>query len=285
MNRVIFKSQYKKFRVMLAKFFGYGFFIAFATIGTVFAIMERFTHFFHADHVTHIMTLILIYATLVYIVTERAKVLDDIHDNIKSAKAVVCPTRESVYTTIPMIIAKASANSKGRRRIFHAALHGHSGKRIAKPAQPDPFFELFDREIDQCVASTGSGMWRVYEIYNITDEERLEAIVELLERRMETEGYEVRVFSQQDALPHLSPLIIGEEDLLVGSDDPRYYRLGAVSHLQGRDHVRLATEYFYSLWNDPRIRVLKTETGVDWKEIENLRLKLRSDAGLKQEAG
>jgi hypothetical protein len=35
--------------------------------------------------------------------------------------------------------------------------------------------------------------------------------------------------------------------------------------------VRLATEYFYSLWNDPRIRVLKTETGVDWGEIDALR--------------
>lgn len=35
--------------------------------------------------------------------------------------------------------------------------------------------------------------------------------------------------------------------------------------------MRLATEYFSSLWNDPRIRVLKTETGVDWDEIELLR--------------
>jgi hypothetical protein len=38
----------------------------------------------------------------------------------------------------------------------------------------------------------------------------------------------------------------------------------------------LATEYFYSLWNDPRIRVLKTETGVNGDEIENLRAEFRA---------
>jgi hypothetical protein len=231
------------------------------------------------------MILILVYAILVYIVTERAKVLDDIHDSIKSSKAVVYPTRESVFTKIPLIIAKASAGGKGRRRIFHAALHGHSGKRIARPVQPDPLFDLFESEIDKCVASAGAGMWHVYEIYNITDEERLDSIRELLEKRKDAEGYEVRAFSLSDAIPHLSPLIIGEEDLLVGVDDPRYYRMRAATHLQGRDHVRLATEYFYSLWNDSRMRVLKTETGVEWNEIESLRGRIRAESEIREQAG
>ncbi|MBI5577299.1 MAG: hypothetical protein HY896_13185 [Deltaproteobacteria bacterium] len=285
MNRVIFKNQYRKLRVMLAKFFGYWFFIAFATIATAFAIIERFMEYFHSEHITHVMILILVYSLLVYIVTERAKVLDDIHDSIKGPKSSIYPTRESVYTTIPMIIAKASANGNGRRRIFHAALHGHSGKRIAKMAHPDPLFELFEHEIDKCVASKGTGMWHVYEIYNIIDEERLDSIVELLERRMDAEGYEVRAFSVNDALPHLCPLVIGDEDLLVSVDDPRYYRARAAAHLQGRDHVRLATEYFYSLWNDPRIRVLKSETCVEWDEIGKLREKLRAESEVRAKAG
>lgn len=285
MNGVIFNTQYKKFRILLSKFFSYWFFIVFATVATAFAIVERFTHYFNAEHLEPVLILVLVYAILVYIVTERAKVLDDIHDSMKSSKALVYPTRESVYTRIPLVIAKASAGSNERRRIFHAALHGHSGKRIARPPHPDPLFELFDREIDKCVASAGAGMWRVYEIYNVTDEERLESIVELLEKRKDAEGYEVRAFSFNEALPHLSPLIIGDEDLLIGVDDPRYYRMGAVTHLRGRDHVRLATEYFYSLWNDPRVRVLKTETGIEWKEVETLRSKLRAEEETRQQAG
>lgn len=284
MNRVTFQTQYRKFRLMISKFFSYWFFILFATIGTAIAILERFTHVFNAEHLESVMILILVYALLVYIVTERAKVLDDMHDNIKCSKAVVYPTRESIYTSIPLIIAKASANSRGKRRIFHAALHGHSGRRIAKPPQPLPLFDLFDGEIDKCVASAGAGMWHVYEIFNITDEERLDSIQELLETRKEAEGYEVRAFSQSNALPHLSPLIIGDEDLIIGVDDPRYYRLYAGTHLKGRDHVRLATEYFYSLWNDPRVRVLKAETGIEWKEIEALRSKLHAEKELRQQA-
>jgi hypothetical protein len=38
----------------------------------------------------------------------------------------------------------------------------------------------------------------------------------------------------------------------------------------------LATEYFYFLWNDPRIRVLKTETGVDRDGIDILREEFRA---------
>jgi len=240
---------------------------------------------FHVENLEPFMILILVYAILVYIVTERAKVLDEIHDSIKSSKAVVYPTRESVYAKIPLVIAKTSADSRGRRRIFHAAMYGNYGKRMARPPMPDPLFDLFDSEIDKCVASTGAGMWHVYEIYNITDEERLNGVLELLERRKDAEGYEVRAFSLPDALPHLSPLIIGDEDLLVGTDDPRYYRMRAATHLQGRDHVRLATEYYYSLWNDPRIRVLKTETGVEWNEIESLRARFRAESEIREQAG
>jgi hypothetical protein len=271
MKMTNFKTQYRKFRMLTARFFSYWFFILFATAGVAIAVMERFTNVFGAEHLETLMILILAYAILVYLVTERAKVLDDIHENLQNAKAEVFPTRDSVYMSVPLIIARASADAGGRRRIFHAALHGLGGKRIARPSRPDPVFEVFDGAIDRCVASSGPGMWRVYEIYNIPDEERLDSLVDLIRNRQGAEGYEVRAFARTEGVPHLSPLIIGDEDLLIGVDDPRYYRASSAVHLRGRDPVRLATEYFYSLWNDPRIRVLKTETGVDWDEIGALR--------------
>jgi hypothetical protein len=276
MKTTTFRTQYRKFRMLTARFFSYWFFVIFATMGVGIAVMERFTNVLGVQHLEPLMILILTYATLVYLVTERAKVLDDIHENLRSAKAEVYPTRESVYMAVPLIIARASADTHGRRRIFHAALHGLGGKRLAKPSRPDPVFEVFDGAIDRCVASTGPGMWRVYEIYNIPDEERLDVLVEMIGKRQNAEGYEVRAFAHAEGIPHLSPLVIGDEDLIVGVDDPRYYRASSAVHLRGRDPVRLATEYFYSLWNDPRIRVLKAETGVNRDEIENLREEFRA---------
>jgi hypothetical protein len=281
MKTTTFRTQYRKFRMLTARFFSYWFFVIFATLGVGIAVMERFTNVFGVQHLEPLMILILTYATLVYIVTERAKVLDDIHENLRSAKAEVYPTRESVYMAVPLIIARASADAQGRRRIFHAALHGLGGKRLAKPSGPDPVFEVFDGAIDRCVASTGPGMWRVYEIYNIPDEERLDVLLELIWKRQNAEGYEVRAFAHAEGIPHLSPLVIGDEDLVVGVDDPRYYRASSAVHLRGRDPVRLATEYFYSLWNDPRIRVLKTETGVNRDGIEHLREEFRSSERMR----
>jgi len=276
MKTTTFRTQYRKFRMLTARFFGYWFFIIFATLGVAIAVMERFTNVFGVQHLEPLMILILAYAILVYLVTERAKVLDDIHENLRSAKTEVYPTRESVYMAVPLIIARASPDAQGRRRVFNAALHGLGGKRMANPSRPDPVFEVFDGAIDRCVASTGPGMWRVYEIYNIPDEERLDVLVDLVGKRQSAEGYEVKAFAHAEGLPHLSPLVIGNEDLIIGVDDPRYYRASSAVHLRGRDPVRLATEYFYSLWNDPRIRVLKTETGVDRDEIENLRAEFRA---------
>lgn len=276
MKTTTFRTQYRKFRMLTARFFSYWFFIIFATLGVAIAVMERFTNYFGIGHLEPFMILILSYAIFVYIVTERAKVLDDIHDNLRSAKAEVYPTRDSVYMAVPLIIARASADAQGRRRIFHAALHGLGGKRLAKPSRQDPVFEVFDGAIDRCVASTGPGMWRVYEIYNVPDEEKLDVLAERVGKRQNAEGYEVRVFVRAEGLPHLSPLVIGDEDLLIGVDDPRYYRASSAVHLRGRDPVRLATEYFYSLWNDPRIRILKRETGVDRDEIEKIRAEFRA---------
>jgi hypothetical protein len=212
--------------------------IAVATLGVAIAVMERFTNVFGVQHLEPLMILILTYATLVYIVTKRAKVLDDIHENLQSAKAEVYPTRESVYMAVPLIIARASPDAQGRRGIFHAALHGLGGKRLAKPSRPDPVFEVFDGAIDRCVASTGPGIWRVYEIYNISDEERLDVLVELIGKRQNAEGYEVRAFVHAEGIPHLFPLVIGDEDLLVGVDDPRYYRASSAVHLRGREEFR-----------------------------------------------
>jgi len=282
MKTTTFKTQYRKFRMLTARFFSYWFFVIFATMGVGIAVMERFTNVLGVQHLEPLMILILTYATLVYIVTERAKVLDDIHENLRSAKAEVYPTRESVYMAVPLIIARASADAQGRRRIFNAALHGLGGKRLAKPSGPDPVFEVFDGAIDRCVASTGPGMWRVYEIYNIPDEERLDVLLELIWKRQNAEGYEVRAFAHAEGIPHLSPLVIGDEDLVVGVDDPRYYRASSAVHLRGRDPVRLATEYFYSLWNDPRIRVLKTETGVNRDAIETLREEFRASERMEK---
>lgn len=281
MKTTTFRTQYRKFRMLTARFFSYWFFVIFATLGVGIAVMERFTNVLGVQHLEPLMILILAYAILVYIVTERAKVLDDIHENLRSAKAEVYPTRESVYMAVPLIIARASADSHGRRRIFHAALHGLGGKRLAKPSRPDPVFEVYDGAIDRCVASTGPGMWRVYEIYNIPDEERLDVLAEMIGKRQSAEGYEVRAFAHAEGIPHLSPLVIGDEDLIVGVDDPRYYRSSSAVHLRGRDPVRLATEYFYSLWNDPRIRVLKTETGVDRDGIETLREEFRASERMR----
>ena len=41
MKMTTFKTQYRKFRMLTARFFSYWFFIIFATLGVAIAVMER----------------------------------------------------------------------------------------------------------------------------------------------------------------------------------------------------------------------------------------------------
>src|SRR4030067_519268 len=137
MRTMTFQTQYRKFRMLTARFFSYWFFIIFATLGVAIAVMERFTKVLGVEHLEPLMILILAYATLVDIVTERAKVLDDIHEHLQSATAEEYPTRESVYMAVPLIIARASAHAPRRRASVHAALPGLGGTRPAGPGRRD----------------------------------------------------------------------------------------------------------------------------------------------------
>jgi hypothetical protein len=84
------------------------------------------------------------------------------------------------------------------------------------------------------------------------------------------EGYEVRAFCVQDAIPQFKPLIVGSEDLFLGIDDPTYYRVRGGVHIRGAAYVNLAKEQFDQLWNDPRLFKLRTALGDDELEVRRL---------------
>lgn len=204
------------------------------------------------------------------------RIEDLIQQALSAPRASAYLMREEAYAAVAQTIIKVSQTEQGEKKLIIAALHGHAGKRRTILSFPNSTFDSFAREMAKCQMSSGSGKWNVRELYNVTDEDRLEMIVERIKQSGDAEGYEVRAFCLQNVLPQLTPLIVGKEDMFIGVDDQTYYGIRGAVHVRGEAFTRLATEYFDSLWNDPRAFFLRTGFGIDHSNIESLRKAVRA---------
>jgi len=196
--------------------------------------------------------------------------LQDIRDALHLSRARCYPKREDAYSAAVEAIRRVD-RTQGERTILLTALHGDSGKRRTVLPSRSSSRETFDSLLADCMSSSGPDMWYVRELYNVIDRDRLEMIERRMERAGEAEGYEVRAFCLQNAIPQLAPLVIGGYQLFIGIDDPTFYGVRGALRIDGEPFVQFATEYFESLWGDGRAYRLRTGTGINRDELERLR--------------
>jgi hypothetical protein len=166
-------------------------------------------------------------------------------------------------------------DAPGENQLALAALHGQSGERVTDESTVLREFERFNAAMLRCIEAPGSS-WRVRHVYNITTEERLRMIEERLERTASADGFEVRAFSRRHDVPHLAPLVAGPEDVFIGIEDPRYYRVQKAIHVRSREAAEVAMQYFETLWASEHLFVLRSADRVRHDEIQRLRKQFES---------
>jgi len=273
------QGQYQKALFFIRKLFSFWFLISSIIIASLMIICESFGII--DQKYTIYATSFLVGTILIYLITERASVLEDIHASIlRNSHAEYCDTSEITYMKVTQIISQVSlvgrANSK---KILHAGFHGYRGQYLSRTDESRKrrkiLWEMFDKEILKCINSSGHGSWSVRSIFNITSEKRLNEIVDLLNNCTNAEGFEVKTFFNKNYLPMFSPLVIGNEDVFLAREHPVFSRVNDAIHLHGKEYVKMATEYYESLWSDSEIIVIRSATGINEDNIENLRTKLK----------
>jgi class 3 adenylate cyclase len=179
--------------------------------------------------------------------------------------------REQLYETIVRVIDQISSNRGARREIYLAALHGLNEMRRLERDPITAATKAFNERLKQCINSCGPDGWYVRSLFNVPDKTRLAQIEQRLNEAGDVEGFEVRVFVLHQALPILSPMIIGDYDAFIAVDDPTYYRVQCGIHLRGSANVRVLMKYWDSLWNNERAVKLRTGTGVHTQNLAQLR--------------
>jgi hypothetical protein len=191
----------------------------------------------------------------------------------KPRKAVhIAASREAAYLMAIEVIKRVAQEQKGIKSLLLPALHGY--RRLSAAAETTRSLRAFNRIITECARSAGPNMWNVRQIFNITTAARLKDIMEIVNDAADADGYEVKAICVPDAMPPLAPLIIGNRDLLIGFDDPRYYRVGSAIHVETEEAVALATKHFEALWAHPTCVVLKSAIRIERAGFEELRNRL-----------
>ncbi len=142
---------------------------------------------FHIDDKT--LSFLLLEELVIYVFAERWTIvkpiemrlepielrIEDIGKRIHEAEAVYCGTLAETYAAITAAIYEVSKGPEEKRKILLAAMHGFTETREQEPRGFEPAIEDFDRALHRAATKD---RFRIYELFNMTDSNRLERIVE-----------------------------------------------------------------------------------------------------------
>jgi len=165
------------------------------------------------------MILILTYAILVYLVTERRRSWTTSTRTSERQDRGVPDPRVRLHGGPAHHRPGLGRRGGAARRIFHAALQSLGGKRIARPSFPIRLRGVRRRDRPVRGVVRAGYVARLRDLQH-PDEERLDSLLDLIRKPAGRRGVRGPRLCARRGLPHLSPLIIGGEDLLIGVDDP-----------------------------------------------------------------
>lgn len=274
-----------------------------AIAGLLAALVAIVLHFLHLAQIDVLLTISTVLVAVLFIrhlrserttdetaaavrsirdtVTSLIAGLDSVRSDLLDLRASrsrptvhVYSSRSEAYGAIGRVLDRA-CEAPGEKQLALAALHGQSGERVTDERSVSSEFDLFNAAMLRCINEPG-GSWRVRHVYNITTEERLRMIEERLEHTASADGFEVRAFSRLHDVPHFATLVAGPEDVFVGLEDPRYYRIQKAIHVRSREAVDVAMQYFETLWASEHLFVLRSADRMRTDEILRLRKHIES---------
>lgn len=159
--------------------------------------------------------------------------------------------REEAYERVAGLLEAVLDGRIRKREVYLAALHSLSEMRAKTEGEKfppkSPAIQRFDSAMMECVRSRGANRVYVRLLFSIFELDRLNQIERRIKSAGDADGFEVKAFCLRQAIPLLTPLIVGNEDAFLAVDEPAQYRVKCGLHLHGRDEVAIIMEYWNTL--------------------------------------
>lgn len=181
---------------------------------------------------------------------------------------------ETSYETVALALRAFMSAATGDRSLRLMSAHGHTGDRNAVDPPDLLATSVFDDAIDAAIVARGKAAPRVRQLFTITDEGRLDAVLARLRTYGGARRYEVRAYVAVGSMPVLLPLIIGDEELFVGIDARDVYRIESAIRITGPEVVAWAIGYYDAVWDDAPFR-LRRPAGLVAEDEAKIRAEIR----------
>ena len=179
-------------------------------------------------------------------------------------------TESEIYIKICVIIDTVSKSSEQKRLLFCRA-HGVGSPRRTRPPEDLPtYIQEFRKRV---LASCLSGEWCVRIVDRVSDSQRLAMVLAELEQLKNAPDFALRAAYALDALPLISPLIIGECNAFLGLDHNTFNSVQGGFHLHGKTLVTNLLTYWNQLW-EKCPHWLREPGGLDPNAVAALRDKI-----------
>jgi hypothetical protein len=223
------------------------------------------------------LVLTLLGAILLEAVTERTALMARLRD-LTSGKRISGPfnSRTDAYAAAARAIRELHVDNDKDAVLLIASLHGHSGPRhdsraLEEAANRTPEFLAFRDAIWKRLVQG----WRVRQLITLTDEERLDALLDRFRQLPNPDRLAVRAYLASDAPSAISLIVAGNQTTLLGVDDDRIYGVGSALMLTGDEVAAWASDHFRELWESAPHRLWQPVTGESPEAVTAARVELR----------
>jgi hypothetical protein len=98
----------------------------------------------------------------------------------------------------------------------------------------------------------------------------LASLTEFMNASANAPAYEVKSYCTHSSLPILAPLVVANNDVLLGVEDAIKYELKNAVHITGRSFAIWASRYFVDVWEQAPFSI-RSRGGIDADGMEDLR--------------
>ncbi|MFQ5688538.1 MAG: hypothetical protein ACE5GV_17975 [Candidatus Scalindua sp.] len=155
-------------------------------------------------------------------------------------------------------------SSTGKNQLKIMSCHGPDHKDIGLMSLLGPVF----------IKIIKSPNWIFHEVTGIYSEERLVEKIIQCEKVIEAEDFLLKAFITVNSPTVICPLIIGENDVLLGIYHEQDKTPKKAIHLQGKECFDLFNSYLTSLWVKPNNYTLRDDRGINNDQVAMKKNKL-----------
>ncbi len=161
--------------------------------------------------------------------------------------------------------------------IRDSSLHTSIGYKKYKNLNPTNFQIDYYKLMERFIKDLDEMRWEINHIIAITNLERFNDILEMVEsyKSDEAKRFSVKVILPPFQIPYITLLIIGERNAFLAFDDVGQYGPNRGIHIKDTESIKMLTKFYDDIWNSDNPILIRNKNSLIIDKIEKIQEALK----------